>query len=412
MTAVAPLKGGFFAIDARIWARVTACGMNESAAYLVLANGTGRNNKGTRWSTNAVMNYTGIGWERAKNAIGRLIAGGFIRCAESHTEARPCYELATYRELVDHEAATNPPAKPDYFEQELLSGLQAGRQPTNKTGRNRAERLCQRGLLCRDAQGVYKLPEPATEDSGDNSIWLPNEIVKGTLSGEESPVRRLRSAGCIWTLRLFVDLYAAQNLRDDGGISPRFIWQEFDRQKIGEQGAYAVWGFKSGNSFHGWTGPFIAHQGRTQAKPKDQSPAWESLHLLKNMGLLSFVPHIFDNDTDTAEPIHVFGVGGIAEAPREQEIGEATDLAARAMALPSKLAEAEENDFEHFCPILKTKPTAQMIGVARLTYRPHTRRTAEWFAELNRAAQGWIETFDRLAEKGEKASYQRAANYA
>jgi hypothetical protein len=130
------------------------------------------------------------------------------------------------------------------------------------------------------------------------------------------------------------------------------------------------------------------------------------------MGLLSFVPHIFENDTDTAEPIHVFGVGGIAEAPREQEIGEAADLAARAMALPSKLAEAEENGFEHFCPILKTKPTAQMIGVARLTYRPHTRRTAEWFAELNRAAQGWIETFDRLAEKGEKASYQRAANYA
>jgi hypothetical protein len=412
MTAVAPSKGGFFAIDARIWARVTACGMNESAAYLVLANGTGRNNKGTRWSTNAVMNYTGIGWERAKNAIGRLIAGGFIRCAESHTEARPCYELATYRELVDHEAATNPPAKPDYFEQELLSGLQAGRQPTNKTGRNRAERLCQRGLLCRDAQGVYKLPEPATEDSGDNSIWLPNEIVKGTTGGEESPVRRLRSAGCIWTLRLFVDLYSAQNLRDDGGISPRIMRKKFDRQKIGQQGAYTVWGFMSGESTHWWTGPFAAHRCRTKAKQEDESPAWQSLGLLQDMGLLSFVPYIFENDTDTAEPIHVYGIGQTAEAQIEREIGDAADRAARAMALPSKLEEAEEDGYEYFCPIPNTKPTAQMIGVARLTYRPRTRRTAEWFAELNRTASDWIETFGILTTRAESASFKRAANFA
>jgi hypothetical protein len=114
-----------------------------------------------------------------------------------------------YRELVDHEAAKNPPAAPDYLERELLAGLQAGRQPSNKAGRACAERLLQRGLLCRAALGVYKLPEPATEDSDDNIIWLSNAIVTGTSSGEESPVRRLRSAGCVWTLRLFVDLYSA-----------------------------------------------------------------------------------------------------------------------------------------------------------------------------------------------------------
>jgi hypothetical protein len=411
MSATESHAGGFFAIDSRTWAKVTDCGMNESAAYLVLASGTGRTNKATRWSTNSVMKYTGIGWARAKPAIERLIAGGFLHHAESHTEAQPRYELATYSEVLDHEAATNPAAKPDYSEQELLSDIQRGKQPSNKAERTRAERLCARALLCKDSQGIYKLPEAAKGDSSEHSIWLPNEIVTGTSSGEESPVRRLRSAGCIWTLRLYVDLYSAQNLRDDGGISPLIIRQKFERQEIGQQGAYTVMGFKSVTREHWWAGPFTAHKSRSKVKPEDEFPAWESLILLENMGLLSYVPHIFDNDTNAAEPIHVFGIGGIAEAPLEQMIGDAADCAARSMALPSKLEEAEDNGFRYFCPVLKTKPTAQMIGIARLTYRPHTRRTKTWFAELSQTATGWIETFETLNRKAGNASLQRTVNF-
>jgi hypothetical protein len=85
------------------------------------------------------MRYAGVGWERAKDAIGRLIAGGFIRCAEFSTTAHPRYELASYRELLDYEAARNQLAKPDIFEEELLYALRAGKQPTNKAARNRAE---------------------------------------------------------------------------------------------------------------------------------------------------------------------------------------------------------------------------------------------------------------------------------
>lgn len=407
MTAVMSHRGGFFAIDSRIWARVTAYGMNEAVAYLVLACGTDKGNRVTEWSTTATMKYLGIGWIRAKPAIERLIAGGFIRRAQSYTRTKSLYELATFRELVEYEAAKNPPAKPDIFEEELLCDLRAGKQPTNKTASNRAEQLLQRGLLCRDTQGFYKLPEPVTEDSGDYSIWLPNTIVMGTSSGEDSPVRKLRSAGCIWTLRLFVDLYTAQSLRDDGGIGPRFIRQFFDRRKIGQQGAYAIWGFKSPDKSWGsfWNiGPFAEHKLR-KANQGEANPTWKSIRLMESMGLLSFVPHIFDNDTDAAEPIHVYGIGGIAEAPIEKEIGDAADCAARAMALPSKLEEAIEDGFQYFCPILQTMPSAQMIGVARLTYRPHTKRTATWFAELHQTAPEWIKLFGELTAKAERAGF-------
>ena len=160
------------------------------------------------------------------------------------------------------------------------------------------------------------------------------------------------------------------------------------------------------------TEPFAAHETRSRVKPEGNSPVWVSLNLLESLGLLGFVQYIFENDTDIAEPIHVFGIGGIAEAPLERDIGSAADQAARAMALPSRLENADEEDFEHFCPILQTKPSTQMIGVARLTYRPHTRRTAAWFADLQQTAQGWIDLFSELAAKAVKASFRREANFA
>jgi hypothetical protein len=335
-----------------------------------------------------------------------------VRRAESHTEDRPRYELTTYRELVQHVCATNPPAEPDCFERELISDLRAGKQPTNKTGRARADRLYQRGLLRRDAQGLYGLPEPAAQDSGDYSIWLPNTVVMGTSSGEESPVQRLRSAGCVWTLRLFVDLYSAQNLRDDGGISPVLIRQTYDRLMVGQQGAYMIWGFKHSGSTHWWEGPFAAHRSRTNVKSEDNSPTWGSLKLLQSMGLLCFVPHIFENDTKAAEPIHVYGIGVTAEAAIEGEIGRAANQAACAMCLPSKLERAMEDGFRYFCPVLSTKPSVQMIAVARLTYRPHTKRTGAWFAGLQQTAPGWIRIFSELAAKGETAAFRRMTNYA
>jgi hypothetical protein len=411
--AAAEGLGHLFIIDARVWAKVTSIGMGAAVAYLVLACGTERDNKATLWSVKAVKKYAGMGWARAKPAMDELIAGGFIRPGESHTASKPQYELATYCELVEFETAKNPPAQLNCWEQKVLTDLQAGRQPRDKASRRCAEGLYQRGLLCRDAQGIYKLPEPVTEGFGGHPIWLPNSIVMGTLSGEESPVLRLRGAGCVWTLRLFVDLYSAQNLRDDGGINPRLIWRPFERRKIGEQGAYTVWGFKPGiERLWPTSGPFAAHASRKKAKPEDCYPTWESIYLMEAMGLFSFVPHIFENDTATAEPIHAYGIGGPSEAPIEQEIGSAADDAARAMVLPSKLDEAIEDGFEYFCPILKTKPMAQMIGVARLTYRPHTRRTSAWFAELNQNAHALIDTFGKLTEKAEASASLREANYA
>src|SRR4051812_29531103 len=47
-------EGIFFAIDNRLWERVCALGLNEAVAYLVQARGTGRDNRTTTWSVEAI----------------------------------------------------------------------------------------------------------------------------------------------------------------------------------------------------------------------------------------------------------------------------------------------------------------------------------------------------------------------
>ncbi len=338
--------GSFFAIDRGTWSALCDRDMNLAAAYLVLACGTGRDNRTTSWSANSLHEHCGITWERAKTAIDDLIHDGFVSRAAGHSSSRPRYELLS----------------------------------------------------------------PGTSDEvNDNSgpiIWLPNSIVMGTGKGETAPVHRLRSAGDILAMRLFVEMYHAQNLRDDGGISPRIIRANYERSYVGEQGAYAVWGFKFAQQQIFWKGPLGAHEASPNVA--GQHPVWISIGLLEKMGLLSFIPHIFENDSPAAEIHHPYGVGTQGEEPIETEIGEAADAVARAMCPEWIIENAENEGFEHFCPASRTMPNIQMIGVARLRYRPHTSRTAAWYAQLHEFGSAWIEKYQHLPLKARSSAAAKA----
>ena len=48
------------------------------AAYLVLARGTGPDQRTTSWSVNAIEKYTSIARPRAKTAIEQLVRAGLV----------------------------------------------------------------------------------------------------------------------------------------------------------------------------------------------------------------------------------------------------------------------------------------------------------------------------------------------
>jgi hypothetical protein len=351
--------GNFFIIDQRLWKAVCDAGdINAAAAWLLLAQGTGANQRTTAWSVDAIMRYLGVGISRGKEAIDKLIALRFIQYGEKHTQQKPRYDLLTFAEW---DALRQKPRK--------------GRNPS------------------------------ANEDSDSNLIWLPNELVTGTCKGEKSPVHKLRAAGDPWALRLCVDLYHAQNLRDDGGISREFVWQEFGAEKIGERGPFRIMGFNPGMRSHNWAGPFVVHEARPKPRPDvtEWKPGWESLTVLEQIGLLSFVPHLLENETRAAEVVHAVGTGGQTEHPLETEIGNEARRAAAAMCQPWQLTKAEGLIL---CPIRQEYPKALIVGIARLRYRPHTKRTSAWTSNLQYDGPAWVEQYRRIA--AEYATQQAA----
>jgi hypothetical protein len=92
--------------------------------------------------------------------------------------------------------------------------------------------------------------------------WLPNELVTGA-AGEVPPVELVRQAQDVMTLRLLVDLYYAQNLCDDGGVSRTVTCQEYERSEVGRQAQFTAWGFRYENGSVIWTGPRSATGARS-----------------------------------------------------------------------------------------------------------------------------------------------------
>ncbi len=92
-------RGEFFAVDRRAWARVCRLGMNSAVAYLVLARGTGGDNRTTKWSVNAVERYTGVSRSRAAQAIADLERDKALVRDPASKRDRPKYKIAPAHEI-------------------------------------------------------------------------------------------------------------------------------------------------------------------------------------------------------------------------------------------------------------------------------------------------------------------------
>lgn len=91
-------RGDFFLIDTARAVAAAKRSMNEGLAYLVLASGTLKDNRTTRWSTTSVSQYAGIGVENAKAAINRLLEAGDVAQAKGSTSLKPIYRFAEISE--------------------------------------------------------------------------------------------------------------------------------------------------------------------------------------------------------------------------------------------------------------------------------------------------------------------------
>ncbi len=354
MTSRATGAGQFFAVDRRAWGAVCSLGLNEAIAYLALARGSGGDNRTTSWSVNAVENYTGISRPRAKSAIRRLISEQFIRLLQAGS--RPRYYLALAHEIL---ASKSSEPDPDW-------------------------------------------------------IWLPNSIIDG-VSNETPPIGLLRQVQNISVLRLFVDLYGAHVLASDGGIHWRQIREQYTRYEVGQRGPFKVWGFERG----GWeaflAAPFVAPYltGKTAMRPDGKGREdtgirvfWGAWNSLIQVRLVEAVAHLIEADTEQAEIVHPNAIEGGQEA--EHAIAVAAHQAGLALLTSGQQIGVADRGL-CLVPVLAHMDKVQLVGIARLRYRPKTKATAAWWAKQS----DWVEIarrYEGIAEGAAPAQSRRATS--
>jgi hypothetical protein len=338
-------RGHFFSIERQTWERICeSLSCNAAVAFLVLASGSGADNITTSWSAKAVNTYTGMSWARAKDALSEL-------CRMRYLEV-----------------------------------VKAGSKPQYKI---------------RNQQKNSKKQVEAPD-----RIWLPNAIVTAARN-ELSPLARLRATQDIHLLRLFIDLYGAHNLLDEGGISRTVLHRRHERTEIGKRGQYVVYGFTTPRQTTAYLGSEVLkpHDGNE----KSVAEFWERLATLEAYGLFKWVTYLCETDVDGGgELIHPCmhdAYGAHDEAPTiEKQIGAAAHEAADAMVdnmIDDGYGGAANRRLlcRQMVPVLQQFRQATLIDIALLTYRPRTGPTSIWRARLENEAAWRLEDFQLLKEK-------------
>ena len=387
-------RGDFFAVDRRAWAKVSQLDINAMVAYLVLARGSGRDQRTTSWSVNAIEKYTGIGPIRGRQAIERLQQSGLVRV--TRTGKRPRYWIMPAHEVPGCEGY--PPPRLNAAERTLFGRLASGETyiPPSKRvhwthnwqPRTVAAWLLQKGRVrsadngrphCYQAIG-YDAAAAATADW----IWLPNAIISGD-DGEPAPVELLRQTQKAATLRLFIELYHTHALANDGGIHWRVVRQNFERVKLGEWGEFDVWGFRAGD-MEAFEESFVIARFLTSKPDADISlPGiklfWAAFEQLMHLGLVTIVEHLIEADNNTADIICPYALHEAGE-PAEQRCAINAHSAGFVMLTGAVQKRVAADPTVNLAPVWSHIADVAMVGIARLRYRPRTSATARWLARL------------------------------
>jgi hypothetical protein len=248
-------------------------------------------------------------------------------------------------------------------------------------------RLVVEGFFTVEAKGKLRRYELDIPDAPD-LLWLPLSIVEG-VAGERAPLKLLRKSQNINALRIFVDLYFFHDLAGNGGCEWRpgvGIRMPFHRNKVGSHGAHCLWSFS----------PQLRDDGHLKIECfRDAAFVFPGLFdgfsVLQRAGLIDFVEHLVDSDTGTGEIIHPLPLGSTGEVG-ERAITRAALAAGRRMA-PSWTPELPDTVI---VPVEAIAQNVQLIGIARLLYKPHVKQTKAWLEQ----AEDWanvVDGFDRLA---------------
>lgn len=242
-------------------------------------------------------------------------------------------------------------------------------------------------LLSKTKDGKRPTYKLATPSSKEELIWLPNTLVTGARD-EVPPVARLRQGQDVEFLQAFVELYGSHELDGDGGLPRSLVYGAFEPgEHICDFGQYRVKGFSRKNSTCFCIGPLKPFLGKKDAG--GESRVWQFVYALKRMGLLETVDYLAESESPDAELV-------CALSGDEHAIAVADAAAELAAELPAGFKYSAES-YDYTLPVLDHLHGAAMVTVYRLVYRPHTTKTAAWYARHVDSCRAFADQYTRLA---------------
>lgn len=258
--------------------------------------------------------------------------------------------------------------------------------------------VLERADLAKNAKEPGKRPtrKLAFPDDMEKVLWLPNALVDG-VGGASAPVARLRQTQNVDYLQAFIELYGLQDLAGDGGLPRNLMWSSFTREHVCDAGQFKVYGYTEGGlAYCNTTGPLARFHDKEQ--PKDGWRSWAFIKALKNMGLLETVHYLAEGETPDAELLHA--LTGDADALAVK------DAAYSAMeGMPEWVMQRQASTgYDYILPVIRDIPAPGVWGVYRLTFRPHTKLTAAWWARHQESCQRFATIYNAIAS----GDYRRA----
>ncbi len=135
------------------------------------------------------------------------------------------------------------------------------------------------------------------------------------------------------------------------------------------------------------------------------------LNHLENLGLIEWVPYLFESDRPEAERLHPYGYVGGVEGPESSLLDAAHKAGVLSLLTEGQRDWVAENNYV-VAPVLRHIANVQLIGIARLRYRPKTSLTAAWWADLQERSEELVKIYSEIADKArEDARTAASAGY-
>src|SRR5262249_13575039 len=166
--------GRFFAIDRGAFRCAAVGGLNAAIAHLVMARGTGRDNRTTQWSVHSIEQRTGISRPNAAKAVKDLLDRGIWQ--KIRNGRHPIYEA------VCGDQIPGGPFTDD--EQAAIAAIRQGCRAVPYESKPALESLKARGII-RECNGrrrgrSFELDTAAIAALTELlTIWLPNTLIDG-----------------------------------------------------------------------------------------------------------------------------------------------------------------------------------------------------------------------------------------